>query len=429
MELFLLGIDGLPRWMWQQLADSDVMPHSAQLLRTGTLVPMKSALPEVSSAAWASIVTGCNSGGHNVFGFTDLMDGSYTLGFTSSRTLRAKPFWAEASAGPSLIMNVPQTYPAQPMNGMLVSGFVALDLKRAVHPPEQLGWLESIGYAVDADMSLVEHGKARFVQELRRVMDARCQALHHHWDREPWKSVMFVFTGTDRLNHYLWEDFEDRSSPFRQMFLNYYHEVDRQIGRMLERLDDRVLIAAVSDHGFARQLRSVNLNCLLAEAGFLRLKHSPRPSFADLGPETTAFAMDPGRIYLHRQGRYPGGRVTAEESEELLQRLTSFMLNATVDGQPVAESVHRGRDAYSGPFAHRAPDLIVMPAEGTALSGRLNLTQLLETTLINGRHTYEESTFFVRGPEAAARIPSDMKVENVLDVILPAKTAQLRRAA
>ena len=63
MNMFLLGIDGLPRWMWQQFADSGVMPNSAKLLRTGTLVPMKSALPEVSSAAWASIVTGENSGG------------------------------------------------------------------------------------------------------------------------------------------------------------------------------------------------------------------------------------------------------------------------------------------------------------------------------------------------------------------------------
>ena len=96
------------------------MPHSAKLLQTGTLVPMKSSLPEVSSAAWASIVTGENSGCHNVFGFTDLMDGSYTLGFTSSRTFRAKPFWAREGAGPSLIMNVPQTYPAQPLDGMLV---------------------------------------------------------------------------------------------------------------------------------------------------------------------------------------------------------------------------------------------------------------------------------------------------------------------
>ncbi|MFN5730844.1 MAG: alkaline phosphatase family protein, partial [Planctomyces sp.] len=166
MDLFLLGIDGLPRWMWQQLADSGVMPHSRELLQSGTLVPMQSSLPEVSSAAWASIITGQNPGGHNVFGFTDLMDGSYSLGFTSSRTFRAKPFWSRPDSGPSLIINVPQTYPAQPMNGMLVSGFVALDLKRAVHPSEQLPWLESIGYAVDADMSLLEQGKPRFVQEL-----------------------------------------------------------------------------------------------------------------------------------------------------------------------------------------------------------------------------------------------------------------------
>jgi len=57
MDLFLLGIDGLPRWMWQQFADSGVMPHSRALLQSGTLVPMQSSLPEVSSAAWASIIT------------------------------------------------------------------------------------------------------------------------------------------------------------------------------------------------------------------------------------------------------------------------------------------------------------------------------------------------------------------------------------
>ncbi len=427
MKQFLLGIDGLPRWMWQQFADSGVMPNSQKLLRTGTLVPMKSSLPEVSSAAWASIVTGQNSGGHNVFGFTDLMDNSYTLGFTSARTFRAKPFWMQENAGPSLIMNVPQTYPAQPMPGMLVSGFVALDLKRAVHPPEQLAWLESIGYSVDADMSLVEKGKQRFVEELRRVMTARCQALHHHWDREPWQNVMFVFTGTDRLNHYLWEDYEDPSSPFHQTFLDYYHEVDRQIGHILERLSDDTLLSAVSDHGFGRQRISVNVNCLLAEAGYLSLKPSERPSYIDMLPETKAFAMDPGRIYLHRQGRYPGGTVTPDEAEELMQKLTTWFVNCTVGGLPIASEVLRGRDVYSGPFAHRAPDLIIMPAKDVALSGRMNLSALIEPTAINGKHTWTESTFFVRG-EAASRIPKDMKVENVLDVLMPAAVS-VRKAA
>jgi predicted AlkP superfamily phosphohydrolase/phosphomutase len=145
-------------------------------------------------------------------------------------------------------------------------------------------------------------------------------------------------------------------------------------------------------------------------------------------PETKAFAMDPGRIYLHRQGRYPGGTVTGEEAESLMQTLTHFFLDATVNGQPLASEVIRGKDAYSGPFAHRAPDLIVMPGKDIALSGRVNLSSLIEPTAINGKHTYEESTFFVRG-ENLGQIPSDMKVENVLDVIMPAQQQQLQRAA
>ena len=47
-------------------------------------------------------------------------------------------------------------------------------------PEDQLPWLQDRGYAVDADMSLVEKGKAEFVAELHRVMATRCEALHHH---------------------------------------------------------------------------------------------------------------------------------------------------------------------------------------------------------------------------------------------------------
>lgn len=423
LKQFILGIDGLPRWMWQQFAERDIMPRSRELLGSGTLVPMKSAMPEVSSAAWASIVTGQNSGGHNVYGFTDLIDGTYTLGFTSARTFRAKPFWQDESAGPSLIMNVPQTYPAMPMPGMLVSGFVALDLKRAVHPQEELQYLQDIGYSVDADMSLAARSKQKFVAELRRVQQVRCEALHHHWDREPWETIMFVLTGTDRLNHYLWEDFEDPTSSCHQAFLDYYSEVDREIGRILDRLPDDVTLAAVSDHGFAAQKLSVNANALLAENGYLSLRASERPSYIDMLPETRAFAMDPGRIYIHREGRYPNGQVTDEEAEELMSQLTDFFRQAEVDGRPIAAEVRRGAEIYSGPYAHRAPDLVVMAAENVALSGRMNISEIIEPTAINGKHTYEESTFFVRGPEAAG-IPDDMRVEDVLSVLMPQKAAQ-----
>ena len=63
-----------------------------------------------------------------------------------------------------------------------------------------------------------------------------------------------------------------------------------------------------------------------------------------------------------------------------------------------------------------------------ALSGRVNLSELVETTRINGKHTYEESSFFVRG-KGLGKIPADMKVENVLDVVMPKQIEQFARRA
>jgi hypothetical protein len=108
--------------------------------------------------------------------------------------------------------------------------------------------------------------------------------------------------------------------------------------------------------------------------------------------------------------------------------LTTFFENAAVNGLPIASEVILGKDAYSGPFAHRAPDLIVMAAKDIALSGRMNLSELVESTPINGKHTYEESSFFVRG-QGLGKIPADMKVENVLDVVMPRQSQLASRAA
>ena len=166
---------------------------------------------------------------------------------------------------------------------------------------------------------------------------------------------------------------------------------------------------------------------VLAEAGYLRLKSSARPSWSDMLPETRAFAMDPGRIYLHRHGRYPGGTVQADEAETLMQELERYLLGLQVEGCPVVSQVLRGAEIYSGPFAHRAPDLVALPATDVALSGRMNLQELIEPTLINGRHTHEESTFFVRGTQHGV-IPADMRVEDVLQVLQP-QVSTLQKAA
>ena len=413
---FLLGVDGLPCSMWRDFAERGIMPNSRALLESGTLIPMQSAMPEVSSAAWASIVTGENPGGHNVFGFTDLIDNSYTLAFTSSRTVRAQPFWQRPDTGPHLIMNVPQTYPAQPLNGVMASGFVALDLKRAIFPEEQLPLFENVNYSVDADMSLIETSKDAFVAGLRDCLTARCTALHQLWDTQDWASIMFVITGTDRLNHYLWEDYADESSPYHQMFLDFYTQVDEEIGRIVDRLDDNVTLIAVSDHGFGPQKMSVNVNAILHEHGYLHLEETERPSYLNMLPETRAFAMDPGRVYLHRSDRYPKGSVSDADAKQLINELIDLFSSYEVHGQKIVDGIEFGQDIYSGEFAHRASDLVLMSTNNVALSGRLNVSELIESTPINGKHTFENSTFFCRSAEPVS-LPKTMRVQDVLSVI------------
>ena len=45
-------------------------------------------------------------------------------------------------------MNVPNTYPARALNGLLVSGFVAVNLERAVYPAELLARLRTQGVSL-----------------------------------------------------------------------------------------------------------------------------------------------------------------------------------------------------------------------------------------------------------------------------------------
>ena len=63
----------------------------------------------------------------------------------------------------------------------------------------------------------------------------------------------------------------------------------------------------------------------------------------------------------------------------------------------------------------------------TRPAAKVDYKALIEPTRINGKHTYTESSFFVRG-NRPGQIPEDMKVENVLDVIMPQEQT-LRKAA
>ena len=119
-RLVIIGLDGMPYRLIRNLAEKGTMPNMKRLIEEGVFRQMESSIPEVSSVVWSSIITGTNPGVHGIFGFTDLAPGTYRIIFPNFNSLKAKPFWERGRSGSSVIINVPGTYPARPLDGVLL---------------------------------------------------------------------------------------------------------------------------------------------------------------------------------------------------------------------------------------------------------------------------------------------------------------------
>jgi predicted AlkP superfamily phosphohydrolase/phosphomutase len=133
----VIGLDGVPYSMIRNLAQKGVMPTIDKLIQSGHLHKMKASLPEISSVSWTNFMTGTNPGTHGIFGFTDLKENTYDLRFPNFLDVKTDTFWDKLGEMKkmSVVINQPSTYPARKINGILISGFVAIEMAKAVSPP------------------------------------------------------------------------------------------------------------------------------------------------------------------------------------------------------------------------------------------------------------------------------------------------------
>jgi predicted AlkP superfamily phosphohydrolase/phosphomutase len=415
----VVGLDGVPYTLLRSLMDSGVMPRTAEIVSRGIIEPMTVTLPEISSVSWSTFMTGKNPGEHGIFGFTDLKEGSYGLRFPSFGDLKAPTIWDRLGERGlrSVVINQPSTYPARPIPGILVSGFVAIDLERSVAPVKHLGELERLGYRIDVDTERCKDDPDALFSELHALLDARRAAVDLFWEGEEWNLMEIVVTGTDRLHHFLWDACEDSGHPRHGDFLTYYRRVDELIHHVHELcmksgVGDRFFI--LSDHGFCGVKREINVNAVLRKAGFLDLPAGV-PSLEEITETTKAFALDPARIYLNTEGRFPKGSVAEGEAEILLERLVAVFERLELEGERVIRRIFTRGEAYTGSFAERGPDLLLVPRHGFDLKGRPGADEIFGERRFQGMHTWDNAFFFSRYAPAFG----EGRSLNILDV--PAK--------
>ncbi len=380
----------MPFGMLKDFAETGIMPHTRQIIRDGFFTPMLSSIPEISSVAWSSIITGLNPAEHGIFGFTDLQPDSYNLRFPNFNDLKAPPFWS-LCRGKSVIINVPSTYPVRDMNGVHISGFVSIDFERSIHPKSLVPQLKKLDYRLDVDAQKAHKDLNLFLEDLNETLTARIKAIEYLWNYTDWQVFMPTFTGTDRLMHFLWSAYDDKDHKYHNDFLDHFRQIDQVVGDIYSKLAENDALIMLSDHGFERLEKDVYINHLLVSEGFLTFKPNAEPKLVNIDSATKAFALDPARIYINQKGKYPAGSVEAGDKDACLKDLENLFQSLQVDGIKVIKHIYRKQDIYAGPYLQDAGDLVLIAEKGFNLKGATTARELAGKGPFTGKHTYQDA--------------------------------------
>ncbi len=414
----VIGLDGVPYGMIVELARRGVMSTMARLMDIGKIHRMKASLPEISSVSWTDFMTGMNAGGHGIFGFTDFKPKSYGVRYPNFLDVKAPTIWDKlgSKGKKSIVINQPSTYPARKVDGVLISGFVALELAKAVWPMSYRAALEQMGYQIDIDILKCRESPEVLWQELSKTMAGGQKALNYFWE-ESWDYFEFVVTGTDRLHHFLWRAYEDPSHPSHQNFLDFYRHIDRLIGKIVAAYHKLTNTYAgfyiLSDHGFTAIEQEVYLNAWLEKNGYLRFIKPEPESLEDIHGRSRAFALDPNRIYINFRNRFPKGSVERSARKALREEIAAKLAKLEYQGRRVVRQIFFGESIYSGPHAAKGPDLIVVGEPGFDMKGSVRKKDVFGRTALQGMHTWDDAFFW-----ATEDLGEDLKISDVAPVIL-----------
>jgi len=353
-------------------------------------------------------MTGVNPGKHGVFDFT--VRGPHGLTWANSRAVRAPKLWDILSQHGKRVsvINVPVTYPAEPVNGYVIPGFLTPQgATRFTYPPELYDELVKAAgdYVINVKIAGREKGNeaaARtLVAEIKDAVVKREAAVHYLLDNHPTDFMMVVFMSLDKIQHVFWK-YLDSQSPlyhtaegarYRELVIPCYEQIDAVVGRLMARRNGQMTLILMSDHGFGTLEKHVDLNRWLSDRGLFRIRRGQvllRELRRRLGIKCKTMsqlhggvAADPMKmncidwtqtrafcgeisgqgIFINLRGREPQGIVEpGPEYERLRDQIIKDLSSWREPGSDrlIVDRVYKREELYVGPHIDKAPDLLVV---------------------------------------------------------------------
>lgn len=418
-RVVVIGWDGATFDVLRPMIEAGAMPTLARLLSGSAHGVLYTTRPPVTCPAWPTMFTGVNPGRHGVFSFSFRDPATGRMRTASGCDVDAPKVWdLLADAGRRVaVLNVPITYPASVQNGVMLSGFVSPDDSPRVLCPESLN--EEFRRKFDPPLlnwDVLSHrpsdprARERHIETINEYLAVRNQQFEFLLDQGDFDFCFLVHEYTDRVQHLFYHLLDPRFPAYDapenrravQLLREGFRELDRNLGRIVERFGEDANYMLVSDHGFGGVQQWVYINNLLEQHGLLRLKKfkcwadavTRRLSMSDrtrsrlglhprepwhrqdpfCGPlidysKTLAFAGPQleHSVYINARGRCPNGIVEpGAPYESVRQEVITLMRQARdpQSGELIFEGVWPREELYAGPRCHEAPDIIYELAPG-----------------------------------------------------------------
>ena len=380
-KLAIIGLDcAPPELVFDRLAHH--MPFVSSLMDRGVHGPMHSTEPPITVPAWSAMMTSLDPGQLGFYGFRNRSAYDYSsLAIATSRAVKEPRLWDYlGQAGlKSIVLNVPQTYPPSPINGLMVSGFLAPDTDSQFTFPRGLKLrLDEFcqgEYIIDA-RNFRTHNKDRLAREINLMTTRRFNLARTLISQEEWDFFMMVEMGPDRMHHGFWRFFDPEhrfykpGNAYEKVIPDYYARLDREIASLVKAMPADTLIMIVSDHGVQPMQGGFLINEWLCRKGWLSLKKpvtEPGPLKPEMVDWQNTLAWAEGgyysRIFLNLMDREPQGALAPEKKDIFCLKL-SQELEALKgpDQKPLNNRVLNPADSYVE-LKGLPPDLILYPGD------------------------------------------------------------------
>jgi len=381
------------------------------------------------------LTTGKNPGKYGIFDFK--IPGTDKL--VNATDVQTNTIWDYVTeAGESyIVVSVPVTHPATDIKGVLISGYLGLEVDDAIAQPEGIldELQQEIGEYRIYKSEKVSDGQS-LCEEYLRLLQMRADAMTYLCNEYQWTFAMVQFQRTDTVFHEIPED---------QYIESVYRKLDDCIGQLISTIDASNTLVA-SDHGMGKTGDwDFRINTWLLKNGYLETETegyragwekptgetnsgkstdngsnilskaayaasligiTPRrveQGLKHFGLDEVAMRIIPNTwLQSALEGGGEGINVRSSKAfcpsgpglgiicddegprERLLEELSSLR---DPDNHRVFEWVREAEDLYDGPAVDLAPDLVAYPKE---MSYYLSAT-LTADTFVENRYTYNHA--------------------------------------